>query len=334
VCSGNFLLDFISSDGTALAFEDHPHSQYLGPTDYFQFATTLVGVNGPVGSASSSTPLTTFTWSSNNLLAGIGGLQGGSSGAGTGGVFNVSVVDINTLPLDVRTALVQAGVQGISTDPKIDKDAPTTTAFLSGSQGANGWHASPVTVNLIATDIDGPSDIAATSYRLDGGPVIPYAAPFTVSGIGTHTIVFGSVDQALNAENPLPSQTFTIVAKLPTILCTGCYFPINGIRATLAFNAGYIGWVSTFTYNYRTSTQTVQFASTSTSQIAVNGKTATFSGQGTLNGKAGYSFAVTAKDGGAAGSGLDTVSITITGPNNYSYSANGSIAGGDIVVNQ
>jgi Tol biopolymer transport system component len=32
--------------------------------------------------------------------------------------------------------------------------------------------------------------------------------------------------------------------------------------------------------------------------------------------------------------GLDTVSITITGPTAYSYSANGTIAGGDIVVKQ
>jgi hypothetical protein len=96
--------------------------------------------------------------------------------------------------------------------PKIDTDAPVTAAFLSGSQGANGWYTGPVTVTLIATDIDGPSDIAATSYRLDGGAVIPYTAPFTVSGRGTHTIVFGSVDHALNAESPLPSQTFTITA--------------------------------------------------------------------------------------------------------------------------
>jgi hypothetical protein len=123
-------------------------------------------------------------------------------------------------------------------------------------------------------------------------------------------------------------------ATPPTVQCTGCYFLISGVRATLAFNVGYVGAVSTFTYNYRTSVQTVQFVSTTTSQIAVNGNTATFSGQGKLNGQAGYSFSVIAKDGGGVGSGLDTVSITITGPNNYSYSVNGTIAGGDIVVKQ
>ncbi|MBV9763402.1 MAG: hypothetical protein JOZ48_01040 [Acidobacteriaceae bacterium] len=120
----------------------------------------------------------------------------------------------------------------------------------------------------------------------------------------------------------------------PTILCTGCYFITQNLRATFAFNVGYLGGVSTFTYNYRSSSQTVQFVSTKTSQISVSGNTANFSGEGTLNGQTGYSFAIAAKDGGAAGSGLDTVSITITGPNSYSYTANATVAGGDVVVHQ
>ena len=76
----------------------------------------------------------------------------------------------------------------------------------------------------------------------------------------------------------------------------------------------------------------VQFANTVTSQIGVAGNTATFSGQGTLNGQSGYTFTVTAKDGGVTGSGLDTVSIAIAGPNSYSYTVSGNIVGGDIVV--
>ena len=118
----------------------------------------------------------------------------------------------------------------------------------------------------------------------------------------------------------------------PTIQCTGCYFTIQNLRATLAFNAGYQGGVSTFNYNYRNATQTVQFVSTRTSQISVSGKTATFAGQGTLNGQSGYNFTVNAKDGGVAGSSLDTVSIAVTGPNSYSYTVNGTIVGGDVVV--
>jgi hypothetical protein len=152
-----------------------------------------------------------------------------------------------------------------------------------------------------------------------------------------HTYRFYSIARDLvgNVEisKSTAEATTTLIAP-PTIQCTGCYFLISGVRATLAFNVGVLGSGSTFTYNYRTSTQTVQFASTTTSQIAVNGNTATFFGQGKLNGVAGYNFTVTAKDGGGVGSGLDTVSIAITGPSNYSYTANGAIAGGDIVVKQ
>jgi len=117
-----------------------------------------------------------------------------------------------------------------------------------------------------------------------------------------------------------------------TIQCTGCYMLVGGLRATLAFNIAGIGSASRFTYNYRNGAQVIQFASTTTTSIAAAGTTAVFSGQGTLNGQSGYGFTVTATDGGAAGSGLDSASITITGPGSYSYTASGAIAGGDIVV--
>ena len=120
----------------------------------------------------------------------------------------------------------------------------------------------------------------------------------------------------------------------PTILCTGCYFIVQNLRATFAFNVGYSGGVSAFTYNYRSSSQTVQFVSTVTSAISISGNTATFSGQGTLNGQAGYSFTVNATDGGGPGSGLDTVTVKITGPKAYSYSANATVVGGDVIVHE
>ena len=92
--------------------------------------------------------------------------------------------------------------------------------------------------------------------------------------------------------------------------------------------------MSTFSYNYRSGTENVQFVSTTTSQISVNDNTGTFSGQGTLNGKAGYTFAVSTNDGGSVGSGLDTIAIRITGPNNYAYTASGTIIGGDVIVHK
>ena len=111
---------------------------------------------------------------------------------GTGGIFNVSVVKLSDLPLAARQQLIQAGAQGVPTTPKVDKDAPTTAAFLSGLQGNNSWYTGPVMVNLIATDIDGPSDIASTSYSVDGDASVAYSAPFTISSDGIHTIQFGA----------------------------------------------------------------------------------------------------------------------------------------------
>ncbi|HYW47675.1 MAG TPA: M12 family metallopeptidase [Bryobacteraceae bacterium] len=179
---------------------------------------------------------------------------------------------------------------------------------------------------------------------VNGGTFTPWqtnttATSGTFAGAVGQTYGFYSIARDLvgNVETSKATAeaTTTISSAVPpTIQCTGCYFLINGLRATLAFNVSVIGSTSTFTYNYRTSTQTVQFISTTTSAIAMNGNTATFSGQGNLNGQSGYGFSVTAKDGGAAGSGLDTVSVSITGPNNYSFSAQGSIGGGDIIVHQ
>ena len=234
-----FLLDntIIRDNGTELQFDDHPHSSQLGQTDYIQFATTLVGIQGSIGNLSASTPLTSFTWSSNNRLGGIGGLADiTSSGSDAGGIFNVRVVRIEDLPVNIRQLLIQAGAQGVSTVPKIDKDAPTTAAFLAGPQGANGWYVGPVQVTLIATDIDGPADIVGTAYSVDGSSAIGYAGPFTVATDGIHTIRFGSIDRAGNAETPLGSQIVNLDATPPRMACSAnpsTLWPPNGKPVTV-----------------------------------------------------------------------------------------------------
>jgi len=118
----------------------------------------------------------------------------------------------------------------------------------------------------------------------------------------------------------------------PTVICTGCYFTTQNLRATFAFNVGYPGGVSTFSYNYRSSIQSVQLISSKITQITISGNTATFSGQGAVNGQLGYNFTVSTTDGGPAGSGLDTIVIQITGPNGYTYSINSFVIGGDVIV--
>jgi hypothetical protein len=192
---------------------------------------------------------------------------------------------------------------------------------------------------------DASSNIATYDVFVsdNGGAFTPFltattatSAPFT--GVSGHTYGFFSVATdavgITEAMKTAADVVVTIGATPPTILCSGCYFLTNGARATLAFKVGVTGSGSTFAFNFRNSTQAGQFSSTTTSQISVNGNSATFSGQGNLNGQTGYSFTVTATDGGGAGSGMDTVSIAITGPNNFSYSAAGTMAGGDIVVHQ
>lgn len=212
-------------------------------------------------------------------------------------------------------------------------------------------HVSPLAVSQTSTNFAiswAGSDVGAgvrdfSVYASDNGGAFTVWQTNTTATSGTfagtvgHTYGFYSIARDLvgNVENSKAvAEATTAITAPPTIQCTGCYFVINGVRATFAFNVGVVGPGSTFTYNYRTSAQAVQFVSTTTSQISVNGKTTTFSGQGKLNGQTGYNFSVTATDGGGVGSGLDSFSITITGPTNYSYVVSGAVVGGDIVVKQ
>jgi hypothetical protein len=221
-------------------FYDQPMDECLpgSPPDYFGFLTTLVGVNTPIGAQSPNfTPLAAFVWHStyNAKGGGISGISESNFGppvsGGTGGVFNVATVNVNNLPNAVRQQLIQAGAQGVSTAPYVDTNAPMTTSFLSGPQGTNGWYMGAVSVSLIATDIDGGSDVTGTSYNVDGGASINYTGPFRVLGDGIHTIQFGSTDLSGNVETPRPSQTIKVDATPPNATCTAnpnILWPPNG----------------------------------------------------------------------------------------------------------
>ena len=93
---------------------------------------------------------------------------------------------------------------------------PTTTALLSGTASANGWYKSAVQVTLLATS-GSAWHIASTNYAVDGGSQQTYSSPFTVSGDGTHTITYYSVDSAGNT-GTVNTATFKIDATAPTLL--------------------------------------------------------------------------------------------------------------------
>lgn len=209
-------------DLTTLKFEDAPGDERLiqvRSDQFIAFTTELVGVhaNGTFD------VLHNFTWTSDfKPLSGTGGVIFRSFNlenlAGSGGIFNIRQdVSNNDLPADLRQVLIQLGAGNISSAPKVDKDAPMTAAFFSGPQGTSGWYTGPVTVTLIATDIDGPSDVAGTHYQVDGGLTNNYTGPFIVPADGTHTIQFGSADQAGNVETPSPSVGLKIDSTPPLI---------------------------------------------------------------------------------------------------------------------
>ena len=80
-----------------------------------------------------------------------------------------------------------------------DTARPVTTATGLQTDAHSGWTNAAVTVALSAVDA-GNAGVAATYYTVDGGPQKTYAAPFSVSGQGQHTVTYWSVDAVGNTE--------------------------------------------------------------------------------------------------------------------------------------
>jgi hypothetical protein len=222
-----------------------PGSSPTNSSDYWGFVTSLMGVLTPIGTQPSIyIPLNTFFWNTtNNGVAGsVFRVKTKNVGppvtGGTGGIFNVATIDVNDLPPAIRQQLLKAGASGVPTGPYVDKNAPMTASFLSGAQGINGWYTSPVQVTLMATDIDGPSDIATTSYIVDNGSSGTYTAPFMVSGDARHQVFFSSVDLAGNQEAQIKGATLINIDTLaPGFHCSPA--PDGAWHATnLVFNCG------------------------------------------------------------------------------------------------
>jgi hypothetical protein len=81
----------------------------------------------------------------------------------------------------------------------IDTVKPTTTCSAPST-----WASATVSASLVATDPSGP--IASTYYKLDSSAVTTYSAAVPVSGDGTHTLLYWSVDRAGNVETTKTAQ--------------------------------------------------------------------------------------------------------------------------------
>src|SRR5689334_13444165 len=81
---------------------------------------------------------------------------------------------------------------------KLDSSAPTTAISSMGTNGWFPWRTSAVQVTLWPSDTR--SGVAATLYKVDGGPTQTYSGPFMVDGSGVHQVNYWSVDYAGNTE--------------------------------------------------------------------------------------------------------------------------------------
>lgn len=76
----------------------------------------------------------------------------------------------------------------------VDANAPSTQFSISGTVGTNGWYRSAVQVSLAVSDT--VSGVQTTFYKVDGGTTKTYlGTAFNVSGNGSHTVNYWSVDR-------------------------------------------------------------------------------------------------------------------------------------------
>jgi len=122
---------------------------------------------------------------------------------------------------------------------------PTTTC------NAKAFYGSTATFQLEATDNAGGSGVANTFYRIDGGVQQTGTVPtttVTVSGAGTHTVEYWSVDKAGNEETPHGTANLTIDTVAPTTTSNilSSYNGTATISLTATDNAGGSGVYATY----------------------------------------------------------------------------------------
>jgi hypothetical protein len=174
--------------------------------------------SGPVGGNGYYKGPVQFTMTGTDNLSGLVNIYYRVNGGATlvySAPFTIGV-DGN-YSVDYWSVDVAGNVSGVGNAlVKIDASAPLTQATGSGTAGTNGWYRSAVQVSLAAAD--NLSGVQTTSYKVDGGTTKIYTAVFGVSGNGSHTVNFWSVDKATNTET-MGSLIVNIDTNQPGVTC-------------------------------------------------------------------------------------------------------------------
>ncbi len=96
----------------------------------------------------------------------------------------------------------------------VDTVPPEVSAVLNGTVGSDGWYTSPVTVGFSASDLT--SGVAGIYYRINGGALMTYTAPFTLSRDGIYNITYYAKDRAGNAA-PVAGTVIKIDRTTPSL---------------------------------------------------------------------------------------------------------------------
>ncbi len=193
---------------------------------------TDFNLSATVSSTDQGTPTGTVEW-----------LDGGVE-LGTSNLDSTGQTSFTTSALAVGEHSIVAVYQGATNwgsstapalDLQVDSTPPVTTASLSGTQGNNNWWTSAVQVSLSANDPNDPSGnpgsgVADTYYEVDGNDPCGfslYTGPIAVSGDGSHTVYFYSVDNAGNVEST-QSFSFVLGKATPTLTIADAGGTYNG----------------------------------------------------------------------------------------------------------
>jgi photosystem II stability/assembly factor-like uncharacterized protein len=179
-------------------------------------ATTAVGLQ-PNDHSGWATTTQTVTFTGTDALSGVGAIRYTVDGGSTqtySASFPVAGERSHVLTywsVDAAGNVEATHVAYVN----IDATAPVTSATGLQADDHSGWQNTSQLVNLAAGDGAG-SGVSAVWYRLDAGSQQTYSTPFAISGQGTHTISYGAVDAAGNAE---PSHTgyVNIDTTVPTV---------------------------------------------------------------------------------------------------------------------